>query len=265
MNNSVMMTTNKLTKILCGVATLGIATAMATPAQASSFTVPLGANGNSFVNATIAAGGGLLIGAEVRDSVILGDKLFSDFSFSGDVGVGDTLNFFLDQDVWTVNFIPSPDCPKTNPPGKNIPGVCNGKNGNGKKVLENKLEYKVTISDPKLVFDMVGLDTDISGPPGKKNYLATKQVFTLDDKQLITLTSTNGSEAFGSILSFNAKTIKVVDTFTSLDNGKSRLQSSTNDFTQAVDPPSSIPEPGTILGILTVGGLGLVSRFKKQK
>ncbi|MCZ8099595.1 MAG: PEP-CTERM sorting domain-containing protein [Burkholderiales bacterium] len=26
-----------------------------------------------------------------------------------------------------------------------------------------------------------------------------------------------------------------------------------------------VPEPGTILGLLAVGGLGLVSRFKKQK
>ncbi|WP_254064519.1 PEP-CTERM sorting domain-containing protein [Microcystis aeruginosa] len=57
----------------------------------------------------------------------------------------------------------------------------------------------------------------------------------------------------------------MVDTFTSGDNGKSLLQSSTNSFTQDLDPPSSIPEPGTILGLLTVGGLGLVSRFKKQK
>ncbi|CCI32492.1 hypothetical protein MICAI_2600010 [Microcystis sp. T1-4] len=27
----------------------------------------------------------------------------------------------------------------------------------------------------------------------------------------------------------------------------------------------SVPEPGTILGLLAVGGLGLVSRFNKQK
>ncbi|MFN6235740.1 PEP-CTERM sorting domain-containing protein [Microcystis sp.] len=26
-----------------------------------------------------------------------------------------------------------------------------------------------------------------------------------------------------------------------------------------------MPEPGTILGLLGVGGLGMVSRFKKQK
>ncbi|GCL54755.1 hypothetical protein NIES3806_20980 [Microcystis aeruginosa NIES-3806] len=238
------MTTNKLTKILSGVATLGIATAMATPAQASTFPVPL-VGGNGFVNATIAFGG-LSIGATVYDSVELGDQLFSDFSFGGDVGVGDTLRFILNQDVWTVNFRE-----------ENSLGVANG-----------TLEYNVkivAISTPPLVFDTIRFDTDISGPGGSTNYLATKEVFTLGGTPLITLTSTNGSEAFGSILSFNASPIKVVDTFTSGDNGKSLLQSSTNSFTQDLDPPSSIPEPGTILGLLTVGGLGLVSRFKKQK
>ncbi|WP_196219090.1 hypothetical protein, partial [Microcystis aeruginosa] len=231
-----MMTTNKLIKILSGVATLGIATAMATPAQASTFTVPL-VGGNGFVNATITFGG-LSIGATVYDSVKLGDQLFSDFSFGGDVGVGDTLRFILNQDVWTVNFRE-----------ENSLGVANG-----------TLEYKVkivAISTPPLVFDTIRFDTDISGPGGSTNYLATKQVFTLGGTPLITLTSTNGSEAFGSILSFNASPIKVVDTFTSGDNGKSLLQSSTNSFTQDLDPPSSIPEPGTILGLLAVGGLGM--------
>jgi len=244
LDNSVMMTTNKLIKILSGVATLGIATAMATPAQASTFTVPL-VGGNGFVNATITFGG-LSIGATVYDSVKLGDQLFSDFSFGGDVGVGDTLRFILNQDVWTVNFRE-----------ENSLGVANG-----------TLEYKVkivAISTPPLVFDTIRFDTDISGPGGSTNYLATKQVFTLGGTPLITLTSTNGSEAFGSILSFNASPIKVVDTFTSGDNGKSLLQSSTNSFTQDLDPPSSIPEPGTILGLLAVGGLGMFSSFKKQK
>ncbi|NCR69833.1 MAG: PEP-CTERM sorting domain-containing protein [Microcystis aeruginosa LG13-12] len=37
--------------------------------------------------------------------------------------------------------------------------------------------------------------------------------------------------------------------------------SSSNKFLQG----TKVPEPGTILGLLTVGGLGLVSRFKKQK
>ena len=242
LDNLVMMTTNKLTKILSGVATLGIATAIAIPAQAMSFTVPL-VGGNGFVNTSIAPSGGLLIGATVYNSVILGDKLFYDFSVGGDVGVGDKLRFVLNEDVWTVNFTEETSF-----------GVGNG-----------TLEYKVDISDADLVFDMVAFDTDISGPPGKENYFATKKVFTLDDTPLTTLTSTSGSPDSDSILSFNANSIKVIDTFATGDNGKSLLRSSTNDFTQDLDPPSSIPEPGTILGLLTVGGLGLVSHFKKQK
>ena len=243
LDNLVIMTINKLTTILWGVATLGIATAMATPAQASSFTVPL-VGGNGFVNATITSGG-LSIGATVYDSVKLGDQLFSDFSFGGDVGVGDKLRFVLNQDVWTVNFREETSL-----------GVANG-----------TLEYKVkivAISTPPLVFDTIIFDTDISGLGGSTNYLATKEVFTLGGTPLITLTSTNGSDAFGSILSFNASPIKVIDTFTSL-HSNSLLQSSTNSFTQDLDPPSSIPEPGTILGLLAVGGLGLVSRLKRQK
>ncbi|WP_272081165.1 PEP-CTERM sorting domain-containing protein [Microcystis aeruginosa] len=38
----------------------------------------------------------------------------------------------------------------------------------------------------------------------------------------------------------------------------------TSDFRQSVHQ-TKVPEPGTILGLLAVGGLGLVSRFKKQK
>ena len=241
LDNLVMMTINKLTTILWGVATLGIATATATPAQASSFTVPL-VGGNGFVNATITSGG-LSIGATVYDSVKLGDQLFSDFSFGGDVGADDKLRFVLNEDVWTVKFSEETSL-----------GVSNG-----------KLEYKVAISDPKLVFKTIGFDTDISVPGGSTNYyVATKEVFKLDGSPLTTLTSTDGSPDSDNILSFNANSIKVIDTFTSL-HGKSLLQSATNSFTQDLDPPSSIPEPGTILGLLAVGGLGLVSHFKKQK
>ena len=242
-----MMTTNKLTKILCGAATLAIATAMAAPAQAIHFTVELDTNGNGFVSSEIAQVDetvGVKIDSVFYDSVILGDKSFYNFSISGDVSIGDELRFILNNGVWTVNFSEETSL-----------GVNNG-----------TLQYEVDISDPKLVFDMVAFDTNISGPPGNENYLATRGISKLDNTPLITLTSTNGSQDFGSILSSNANTIKVIDTYTSLDNSSSLLQLSTNNLTQAQDPPpTEIPEPGTILGLLAVGGLGLVSRFKKQK
>jgi len=242
-----MMTTNKLTKILCGAASLGIATAMASPAQAIHFTVELDTNGNGFVSSEIAEEDetvGVKIDGVFYDSVILGDNSFYNFSINGDVSLGDELRFILNNGVWTVNFSEETSL-----------GVHNG-----------TLQYEVDISDPKLVFAQVAFETNISGPPGNENYLATRGIFKLDNTPLITLTSTNGSEDFGSILSSNANTIKVIDTYTSLDNGSSLLQFSTNNFTQDLDPPpAEIPEPGTILGLLAVGGLGLISRFKKQK
>jgi hypothetical protein len=250
-----MMTTNKLTKILCGAATLAIATAMAAPAQAIHFTVELDTNGNGFASSEIAQVDetvGVNIDSVFYDSVILGDKSFYNFRISGDVSIGDELRFILNNGVWTVNFSEETSL-----------GVNNG-----------TLQYEVDISDPKLVFDIVAFDTNISGPPGNENYLATRGISKLDNTPLITLTSTNGSQDFGSILSSNANTIKVIDTYTSLDNSSSLLQFSTNNLTQAQDPPlpedqdpppTEIPEPGTILGLLAVGGLGLVSRFKKQK
>jgi PEP-CTERM motif len=229
LDNSVMLTTNKLTKILSGVATLGIATAIAAPAQAVHFTVPLDANGNGFINVDID---GIFY-----DSVILGDKSFYNFSIDGDVGEGDELRFVLNQGVWTLEFAEQTSL-----------GVADG-----------QLHYEVHILDPDKTFDDVEFDTDVAGPPGNTNYFATKEIFTLDDLEnpVVTLESINGSEDFDSILGLT--TIKVVDTFTSGDGGISLLESSTNDFTQTT------PEPGTILGLLAVGGLGMVSRFKKQK
>ncbi len=46
-------------------------------------------------------------------------------------------------------------------------------------------------------------------------------------------------------------------------NPGENLLSLQNSFHQVYIP--NVPEPGTILGLLAVGGLGLVSRFKKQK
>ncbi|MBC1193750.1 PEP-CTERM sorting domain-containing protein [Microcystis aeruginosa BLCCF158] len=111
-----------------------------------------------------------------------------------------------------------------------------------------------------MYFDAVSFDTDISGMGG--TYKATKEIQTLAGASLLTLESLNGSEDMGSLASAMVQSIKVIDTYGVIsDGGMSLLQSSTNDFTQR----PHVPEPGTILGLLAVGGLGLVSRFKKQK
>ncbi|WP_260441798.1 PEP-CTERM sorting domain-containing protein [Microcystis aeruginosa] len=235
-----MMTTNKLTKILSGVATLGIATAIAAPAQAANFTVPLDATGQGMVDTELVdtgSGYGLSIGGMVYHSVTLGDKVFSDFSVVADVAAGDDLSFILNGGVWTVQYNPA---------------------GMGRD--QGQLHYQVAITDPTMYFDAVSFDTDISGMGG--TYKATKEIQTLAGASLLTLESLNGSEDMGSLASAMVQSIKVIDTYGVIsDGGMSLLQSSTNDFTQR----PHVPEPGTILGLLAVGGLGLVSRFKKQK
>ena len=77
------------------------------------------------------------------------------------------------------------------------------------------------------------------------------------------LTSTDGDPypdgAFFPIPG-NLRTLTVTDTI--IPNPGGSLTSLSNKFTQYTQ---TTPEPGTILGLLAVGGLGLVSRFKKQK
>jgi len=243
-----MLTTNKLTKILSGVATLGIATAIAAPAQAATFTPPL-IGGNGMVDAVLVAQGlgyGLAIDDDgdimtppmVYDSVALGDKVFSNFSVVADVAVGDGLSFILNGGVWTVQYNPA---------------------GMGRD--QGQLHYQVDITDPMMYFKNVSFDTDISGMGG--TYKATKEIKTLAGASLLTLESLNGSEDMDTLEPFMVQSIKVIDTYGVIsDGGMSLLQSSTNDFTQV---GSKVPEPGTILGLLAVGGLGMVSRFNKQK
>ncbi|WP_288023560.1 PEP-CTERM sorting domain-containing protein [Microcystis sp. LE19-10.1B] len=234
-----MMTTNKLTKILSGVATLGIATAIAAPAQAATFTVPIVAGGGMVdtVLVNTGSGYGLSIGGMVYDSVVVGDKVFSDFSVVAQVAAGDGLSFILNGGVWTVQY---------NPAGM-------GRN-------QGQLHYQVAITDPTMYFDDVLFDTDISGVG---TYKASKEIKTLAGASLLTLESVNGAEAMGSIASDMVQSIKVIDTYGIDSTGTATLlQSSTNDFTQF---GTKVPEPGTILGLLAVGGLGMVSRFKKQK
>jgi len=236
-----MMTTNKLTKILSGVATLGIATAIAAPAQAATFNVPLDALGRGMVDTVLVGTGsgyGLSTGGMVYDSVKLGDKVFSNFSVVADVAAGDDLSFILVGGVWTVQYNPA---------------------GMGRD--QGQLHYQVDITDPTMYFDAVSFDTDISGMGG--TYKATKEIKTLAGASLLTLESLNGSEDMDTLEPFMVQSIKVIDTYGVVsDGGMSLLQSSTNDFTQH---GSKVPEPGTILGLLAVGGLGMVSRFKKQK
>lgn len=116
--------------------------------------------------------------------------------------------------------------------------------------------YNIEIQDPKFHFTGVQVDSDVSTGYGT--------VVTEFAQAGITLTSLNGwpdPEAAGSFapVSGSLQLLTVKNTLNPNPGGG--LMSSSNKFQQG----TKVPEPGTILGLLTVGGLGLVSRFKKQK
>ncbi|QGZ90064.1 PEP-CTERM sorting domain-containing protein [Microcystis aeruginosa] len=101
----------------------------------------------------------------------------------------------------------------------------------------------------------VDLDSDVSS-----NYGTVTETFA--EIPGLFLVSNNGSQVPGSgfIGIDPIKKLTVTNTLTdpmSPDEGLFQFQ---NSFHQ-----TTVPEPGTILGLLAVGGLGLVSRFKKQK
>jgi len=121
-------------------------------------------------------------------------------------------------------------------------------------------EYTIEILDPNFHFIGVQVDSDVNvnSPDGYGN------VVTGFAPAGITLTSTNGDPAplpAGSFapVSGSLQLLTVKNTLNPNPGGG--LMSSSNKFIQG----TKVPEPGTILGLLTVGGLGLVSRFKKQK
>ena len=102
--------------------------------------------------------------------------------------------------------------------------------------------------------DIVGVDLDSNV---SSNYGSVTETFAEIPN---TLVSVNGSPVppSGFIPITPKKLLTVTNTLAVNPNeGLFQLQ---NSFHQ-----TTVPEPGTVLGLLAVGGLGLVSRFKKQK
>jgi hypothetical protein len=114
-----------------------------------------------------------------------------------------------------------------------------------------KYEIEV-INSPNYIIG-VDLDSDVSS-----NYGTVTETFVEVPNVLI---SVNGSAdpltGFEPIAPI--KKLTVTNTLVNADPNNEGLFQFQNSFHQ------SVPEPGTILGLLAVGGLGLVSRFKKQK
>ncbi len=99
----------------------------------------------------------------------------------------------------------------------------------------------------------VDLDSNVSS-----NYGTVTETFGEISNVLV---STNGSQdpASGFYPIAPKQLLTVTNTLVNTAPGTEGLFDFQNSFHQ------SVPEPGTILGLLAVGGLGLVSRFKKQK
>lgn len=225
-DNSVMMKTNKLTKILSGVVLLGIATAMAAPAQASSI---LSWEGDT-----------------------------SDFFSDVKPGPGNT--FSVTFSLSTKN--PSP-------------------NKSDRITTTGRFEYVETISNQfryKLILDPNNPSTSdltFSFPNGPSVTWATgttfigvfetnnRVKFEVEDPSLPTVTGI--SPADNAIL---VGKLSFYDNFNSDGKGKglgNDLYEVSITTTTKIQATTEVPEPGTILGLLAVGGLGLVSSFKKQK
>lgn len=113
------------------------------------------------------------------------------------------------------------------------------------------IEVNPLISNKSIVG--VDLDSDVSS-----NYGTVTETFAEIPNVLV---STNGSPdpASGFYPIAPIKKLTVTNTLVNTDPDNEGLFQFQNSFHQ------SVPEPGTILGLLAVGGLGLVSRFKKQK
>jgi hypothetical protein len=122
--------------------------------------------------------------------------------------------------------------------------------------------YEISILDafPNNYFTGAQLDSDVNVNSPLGYGTITKEVIWTGGSVL--LTSINGDPdpdgAFFPIPG-GLRTLTVTDTL--IPNPGGSLTSLSNKFTQG----TKVPEPGTILGLLAVGGLGLVSRFGKQK
>ena len=115
--------------------------------------------------------------------------------------------------------------------------------------------YTIGVTDPNKSIVGVDLDSNVSS-----NYGTVTETFGEISNVLV---STNGSQVPPSgFIPIAPKTLlTVTNTLANTNPGTEGLFDLQNSFHQSVP----VPEPGTILGLLAVGGLGLVSRFKKQK
>ncbi|MCZ8250196.1 MULTISPECIES: PEP-CTERM sorting domain-containing protein [unclassified Microcystis] len=116
--------------------------------------------------------------------------------------------------------------------------------------------YTIQVTTPGWEIFGVDLDSNVSS-----NYGSVTETF--GEILGLELVSTNGSQVPASGFIGIAPHTLLTVTNTLAANPNEGLMDFQNSFHQVYI--NKVPEPGTILGLLAVGGLGLVSRFKKQK
>jgi hypothetical protein len=117
--------------------------------------------------------------------------------------------------------------------------------------------YMVEITDPDYVFNLIDLDAQ-AGTNGTLApiYTVTKEIFDFETGvSLLTLSKNQDQGIQIGTLDTMPKKITVID---NVNFQQGTFFSFQNSFTQ-----KPVPEPGTILGLLAFGGLGLLNR-KKQ-
>ena len=131
----------------------------------------------------------------------------------------------------------------------NGPAMANANSGS--------FTYTIEVTTPDWYIVGIDLDSNVTS-----NYGTVTETF--GEIPGLMLMSTNGSPvpatSFIGIAPYQLLTV----TNTLAANTGEGLFDFQNSFHQVYNNPN-VPEPGTILGLLAVGGLGLVSRFKKQK
>ena len=243
-----MMTTNKLTKILSGVAVLGAATATVVGITASPS------------HAAVKLADLLVPGA----SFTVDDKLFTDFFFQPTEPAGGCL-ISLCGPVDPAAIMVGP-ATTAHGPGLKFTGLFFAQGG---VMYDIALGYTVEVLDPHKWIRDIHMTVD-GTMVGEGDLEIIETVRKPDDTvvgQCKVDNHTYAGLSCGMDLIGLHKKLKVRKDIELMGFDHVNMTTPEEVSFSILDQEFSqtTPEPGTILGLLAVGGLGLVSRFKKQK
>ncbi|GCA95226.1 PEP-CTERM sorting domain-containing protein [Microcystis aeruginosa] len=243
-----MMTTNKLTKILSGVAVLGAATATVVGITASPS------------HAAVKLADLLVPGA----SFTVDDKLFTDFFFQPTEPAGGCL-IILCGPVDAAAIMVGP-ATTAHGPGLKFTGLFFAEGG---VMYDIALGYTVEVLDPHKWIRDIHMTVD-GTMVGEGDLEIIETVRKPDDTvvgQCKVDNHTYAGLSCGMDLIGLHKKLKVRKDIELMGFDHVNMTIPEHVSFSILDQEFSqtTPEPGTILGLLAVGGLGLVSRLKKQK